>query len=60
MITRKEIAIFETLFHEYFDLKQDATCDEDKDIYQAQMDAIDELEQRLGIDSSAYWIGEGA
>ena len=54
----KEIEIIEVLYHEVFEMRQEATCDEDREFYQGQMDILDDLELRLGVDSSAYWRGE--
>ena len=60
-MTRKEIGIIEAVFHEVFEKRQESEYDkEDWNIYQAQMDIIDEIEDRLGIDVSAYWKGEEA
>ena len=57
-MTNREIAIIEHYFHEVFDKRQQA--DEignvrDYDYYNGQMDAIEELEDRLGINSSKFW-----
>lgn len=57
-MTRKEIGILEEIFHECFDKRQESEGDEEGwNIYQAQMDIIDEIEDRLGVDVSAYWKG---
>ena len=57
-MTEKEIEIIEYYFHEVFEKRQEA--DErgnvrDYDFYDGQMEAINEIENRLGIDVAKFW-----
>lgn len=55
-MTRKEIGIIEELYHYYLDCKFQSETEDEADFYQGIMDAIEELEDRLGINSSEYWL----
>ena len=57
-MTRKEIGIIEELFHYYLDCKFQSETEDESDFYEGIMGAIEELEDRLGINTSEYWLEE--